>query len=354
VRLLLQYEANPDLVMQNGWTSLIYACETNRLPSIVEEFFKYGANPNARDAQGVTALGLACFRNHPDLVKVLLSNGADPNLPGKELPVLTSLLYPTCLELLIAAGADVHSYKGLMVIATYSNCIESVKLLLDAGVDPNEKLQETYSPLTTAIRDNHPEILALLLSRGADPNLMGEDVPVKMAVNKPELLMQLLDHGADVSLYKGLIALAVYYNTLDSIPILLEAGVPVDEKYLDIHTGVTTAIRENRIECLSFPLSHSADPNEPGEGLPIAHAVRFADPQMLHMLLDAGADVNRQYNGRTALMDACEYNMGGNVGMLLEIRASVDVVDNGGHTAMDIAAYKGHYEIMMLLLDGLP
>lgn len=353
VHLLLQYGANPDLVMENGWTSLVYACEKNRLPSIVQEFFTYGASPDATDAHGTTGLGLACYRNHPDLVKVLLSNGANPNLPGKELPMLVSLRYPACLEHLIAAGADLHCSKGIMEGAAHYNCIEAVKLLLDAGLDPNEKSDERFSPLTTAIRDSRVEIIDLLLSRGADPNLTGQDVPLKMAVNKPEILKRLIVGGAKVDLCKGLVEQAVHYNNLESITILLEAGVPIDEKEQGLHTAVTTAIRGNLIECLSFLLSHGADPNEPGDGLPLISASRFADPDRLGLLLDAGADVNRQHDGRTALMEACNYNTMENVKMLLERGARQDAADDNGNTAMDIAAYKGHDEIVKLLLEGM-
>src|SRR5947209_10956793 len=126
--------------MQNGWTSLIYAAEKNRLPSIVQEFFNHGANPDAKDANGNTALRVACSKNNLEIVKDLLSNnGGDPCLPGPDLPVRVSLRHPACLELLISAGADLHAYAGLVELATSHSCLESVKLLLDGGVDPNER-----------------------------------------------------------------------------------------------------------------------------------------------------------------------------------------------------------------------
>ena len=114
-----------------------------------------------------------------------------------------------------------------MELATWYNCIDSIKLLLDAGADPNEKHQERYSPETTAIRDNYLEILVLLLPRGADPNFVGENHPLFMAVSKPVILKQLIAAGADVRTYKGLIEAAVYRNCIESILILLEAGMPI-------------------------------------------------------------------------------------------------------------------------------
>lgn len=305
--------------------------------------FDYGADLNAKDGEGRTALGIACCRNHPDVVKVLLFNDADPDIPGKDLPVLVSLRHSACLELLISAGADVHTYKGLVELATYHNSIDCVKLLLDAGVDPIEKHQEIYSPITTAIRDNDPEILSLLLSRGANPNEKGQDVPLKMAVNKPAILKQLLAAGADVKLYKGLIELAVYHNHLESIQILLNAGVPIDEKQMDRCSPPTTALQDNRIECLSYLLAHVADPNMKTEGVLVFRAVRFEESDnRLRMLLDAGVDLNKVWNGRTALMEACEWGVVGNVKLLLERGADVEMVDGEGMGAMDITATKGH------------
>jgi ankyrin repeat protein len=70
------------------------------------------------------------------------------------------------------------------------------------------------------------------------------------------------------------------------------------------------------------------------------------------MVLDAGADVNLKFEGYTALMKACEENKMDNVKLLLKAGADMDAVDDKGNTAMDLAANKGHDEIVMLLLDG--
>lgn len=104
---------------------------------------------------------------------------------------------------------------------------------------------------------------------------------------------------------------------------------------------------------MSYLLSHGADPNEPDEGLPLARAVPFEDPERLQLLLDAGADVNKKHNGRTALMEAYEHNTGRDLSMLLERGAKAVLADGGGSAAMDIAAYKGHDEIVKMLLNAM-
>lgn len=178
VRDLLLYGADPNLIMANGDCSLRYACDRVVKPSVVEDLLNYGADPNLKNASGETALAIACHRNHTEIMGILLSRGADPNIRGTDLPIRCALRNPECMRLLISAGADFKLSKGLMELAVYYNAIDTVRLMLDAGVDPNEKMSDYYSPLTTSIRDNHPEITSLLISRGADMHQKGEGFPL--------------------------------------------------------------------------------------------------------------------------------------------------------------------------------
>jgi ankyrin repeat protein len=193
----------------------------------------------------------------------------------------------------------------------------------------------------------------LLLSRGADPNLKGQERPIIQALSKPAILRQLVEGGADVRQYKGILEAAVNRNNIESVNILLDAGVPIDEKHNNRYTPLVTAIRDNHILIVGHLIAKGADVNALGETLPIIMAARFADTQRLKMVLDAGADVNKQFEGKSALMEACERNHKNSVTLLLERKADVNAVDGRGSTAMDIAANKGNDEIVMMLLDAM-
>ncbi|KAH0537558.1 hypothetical protein FGG08_005657 [Glutinoglossum americanum] len=346
VRLLLQYGADPDLIMHNGETGLVYACDRNVLPGLVQEILDHGADPNVKNARGLTALYAACNRNHPEIVNILLSKGADPNLAGPELPVLAALHYPACLVLLISAIADIHTYKGLMERATFYNLVDAVKLLLDAGVDPNEKYQEVYSPITTAIRDNHPEIFSLLLSRGADPNLKGQDIPLAMAVKRPELLKQLIAGGADISRYKGLVERAVYHNSIESVEFLLDVGADPNERYDELWSPLTTAIRDDHPEIISLLLSRGADPNLEGQGVPLAMAVKR--PELLKQLIAGGADISR-YKG--LIERAVYHNSIESVEFLLDAGVDPNEKRDEFWSPLTTAIRDDHPEVISLLLS---
>jgi len=84
-------------------------------------------------------------------------------------------------------------------------------------------------------------------------------------------------------------------------------------------------------------------------------AARHEDPNMVRMLLEKGVDVNaaHEVHGMTPLMRACWYGRMETVKVLLENGASIDAVNKEGKAAMDIAAERGHDEIMVVLLEAM-
>jgi ankyrin repeat protein len=177
---------------------------------------------------------------------------------------------------------------------------------------------------------------------------------LQIAATNPEMLKQLTTGGADVRKANGVIEKAVFRNSVESIPILVAAGAPVDGHPEDYYRPLYTAVRDNLPECMSKLLSLGADPNIiAGEGSPFLLAASHGDPTKLKILLDAGADVNLAQDGVTALMRACEHNLVGNVELLLEKGANAHIVDSRGRTAMEIASEKGHDDLVMLLLEAM-
>ena len=77
---------------------------------MVKFFLEYGANPDAVDTYGKSALGIAVTNKALTIVKVLLENGANP---------------------------DMQMYnKPLLITAIQSESLLMVKALLDAGANP--------------------------------------------------------------------------------------------------------------------------------------------------------------------------------------------------------------------------
>ena len=139
-----------------------------------------GADPNTgfwtagKLPEHETALyGAAGVAHHPELTRLLLERGADPNdievcyhspetydLRAMQLVVETGRVTPDNLALMLVRKHDWHDYDG-------------VKYLLEHGADPNRQRSHGWRPINHAVaRDNSLKIIELLLDHGADPNLV--------------------------------------------------------------------------------------------------------------------------------------------------------------------------------------
>jgi ankyrin repeat protein len=186
ITLLLDNGADPDLKNGSGETALMQAAKgglsqpVEVYAGIIRLLLERGADPNIK-GQG-TALANSIHFQKPELTKVLLEGGANPN-PKIEHFVPTPLTkavqteIPDLVRLLLEAGADPNAEnKGgvpaLMwaVTADHEN-LEIVRMLLAAGANPNVRALDGYPLLMVAIEEltNH-EIIRALLDAGANPD----------------------------------------------------------------------------------------------------------------------------------------------------------------------------------------
>jgi ankyrin repeat protein len=333
------------------------AVSINNMES-VRILLKAGVDPNIKKDGTYTPLCTAIRDDRAELLQLLLSNGADPNVMASEYPAFKCITHNRVhfLPLLVAAGADLHTPKGILETAISTNNMEALYWLLDQGVSLNDKSPKGDSPLTTAIRENRIDIVDLLLSRGADPHMRGQDWPLCMAVRNPPILKRILSVVPEPQAFKGVMEMAASANQLESIKLLIAAGVSVEDKNGGVFSPLTTAIREDRREIVSYLLSEGgADVNSPGEHLPIVKALRRyhgKDTEIMELLLKHGADPNKIYRGWNAVMQAIE-NGDADVLRLLSQKAGVDleVEDEMGRNVVDIAASRGWTEAVQILTD---
>ncbi|KAI1502604.1 ankyrin repeat-containing domain protein [Biscogniauxia marginata] len=335
------------------------ATSINNMESI-KILLKAGVNPNSKKDGTYTPLCSAIRDNRPDIFHLLLANGADPNVPAAEYPTFKCVTHfrTHFLAPLKAAGANLNHPKGIIETAVQHNNTEALKWLLDHGVSPNDAAPDTKAtPLTTAIRENKLELVELLLSRGANPNVRGQDWPVCMAVKHPAILERLLPALEQPRAFKGLMEMAVSADQLESVKLLLAAGVSVEDRNGGVFSPLTTAIRERHKEIVRYLLHEAgADPNAPGEHLPIVKALRRyeeGDTDIIEMLLARGADPNKVYRGHNAVIQAIEMGDAHVLRMLIE-RCGVDLnaVDDAGRTPLENAEMRGWDEGRKILLKS--
>jgi ankyrin repeat protein len=152
----------------------------------VQRLLSEGASVAAADERGVTALIAAAYRNRLEVVRLLLEAGADPNVQDATRQsaylIATSEGSLDLLRLTLAHGADVHrkdSYNGTGLIrAADRGHHEIIRELLrtDLGQEVDHVNRLGWTALLEAIilgdgGPRHSECVRLLLEAGADPNL---------------------------------------------------------------------------------------------------------------------------------------------------------------------------------------
>lgn len=163
---------------------------------IIQQLLDLGADVNHVGKLGRTPIIAAANAPNAPLVTKLLAKGADPNIPE--------------------TGTNDGSLGHAICYAAYSRSPEVIRLLLQAGADPNARTNgpDGRTALILAIdyarvkNETAPcETVIALVEGGASPNLArtGGFTPLLYTINSqmPETAKYLLAHGADPELKIG-------------------------------------------------------------------------------------------------------------------------------------------------------
>ena len=128
--------------------------------------------PNPRPIREPAIYGAAAIARNPDLTRLLLEYGADPN--DEETPYHVPEGYDnTVMEILLESGRlNRQSLAWMLVRKGDWHDVEGLRLLLARGADPNVTFPPGGNALHNAVRsDNSLSAIELLLDHGADPSL---------------------------------------------------------------------------------------------------------------------------------------------------------------------------------------
>lgn len=182
IQLLVLAGRSLDIYNNLRQTPLHLAVITKQ-PNMVETLLRAGAEPSALDRNGQTALHLCCEYNQRDCLSVVLS--------------LSTL--STCLE--------IRNYEGLspLHLAVLQGRKDLARLLLSAGADINVMdVKSGQSPLMHAVENNNADMVHFLIENRCDVNSQSYSGNTALhsacGRGQAETVRLLLKSGADSSL----------------------------------------------------------------------------------------------------------------------------------------------------------
>lgn len=244
--------------------------------STVEALINEGVDINGRDRDGRTPLQVAATVGGPEkleVIRLLLAKGANPNLRDNSgTSPLDEAVWKGWTEraaLLLEGGASIdapESKTGASPLneAAFQGHIGVVKLLIARGADARIRDHNGFLPIENAVRENHPEVISLLL--GPHPN--------------PDLLQHLLED-------------AIRRHQHEIAAILLDAGAPIDGPFSSGSTPLYEAALKGDAGIVSLLLARGANVNSRDANsltTPLYAAAAFGRQDVVTTLLLWGAD----------------------------------------------------------------
>jgi ankyrin repeat protein len=334
VRRLLA--TDPDLVNrpdpESGAPPLVFVClsqwhrvdpgRTNGMLEVARSLLDAGADPNASidsppwpsDCSPLyAAAGLA---NNPPIAQLLLERGADPDT---EKALYHTAFHPDheCLRLLLAHGATAEGGDALAGAITTRD-VGAVRLLLEAGVDPGQRLGgalgERYDdrppigPVYAAIEfDGPPELVGALLEHGSDPDTPGWSSPDE---------------------WQSPYRLALRRGRTDLVEILQRFGATDDTDDVDRLLAACAQADRALAEHIATKGAVLDQLSDADRGAALIHAADSGQVEAVRLMLDLGFDVDARGRdqGETALHMAAASGSA-------ELRIHTTVLGHGGQRA---------------------
>ena len=330
VRSLLDAGADVNATQGDGATALHWAAYWNDL-TMAQLLLDAGARVSAANDLGVTPLWLACNNGSAAMTETLLDAGADPDaaLPSGETPLMTASRTGSvdAVRSLLTRGADVNAKEGshgqsalMWAVAQRHSAV--VRTLLEHGAATDDRSmsypqvisssgnadlsgvydieQGGYTPLLFAARQGGLESARLLVAAGADVN---DVAPMGTS-------------ALVVAAHSGQSAVAMFLLEQGADPNAADAG----------YTALHAAVLRGDLDLVAALLAHGADPSPklvrgtPGRRVsadwtlshnligatPFWLAARFREPAIMRVLAEGGADPLAVKDGATAVMAALQ------------------------------------------------
>lgn len=304
VKLILGLGVDVNHRNHDGETALLYAVN-RRLPHIVLDLLRAGANPNIKDNAGTSPLAFALTYKNYECAEILLRFRAllESTNEYYSADILENIDDLTIFYNLKDNGIPFRSDDEAVVLYAKHACSYLLRKALEAGANPNATDNTGKSALAWALEHpRHPQgCAARLIQHGATfaPELLIYAIRNRMR----ELVAALLKAGADANVQDERGNTALHYATRKNAAFLVRdliaAGADIEVRNNANLTPLLVAVQSRSLESGSILLDAGANPYTKGgkhnmnaHELGERHQCRLRDKKLLKLPWDQTAQKN--------------------------------------------------------------
>lgn len=283
-------EKTMDDVVQDYIDIALLEAVFNKKAEVVDSLLALGANVNARDYPGLTAIMYGVISGDVDIINTLLLNGAEINaVDYSGTSVLMHAILANRKEFILEMmpwftlinHQDQSGYSA-MVYAAQNGDLEILEALIRAGAIVDQKTDQGTTPLMHAAAFGNFFAVDFLAFHGADVNIQSKDKSSALHLaswyGHNEIAGLLLDWGANIDIRDSSentpLMVAVMAGQLETTWYLIESGASlsaINEKGFS-PLGLAISQSDEDITDLLLEYDFQEDDNAPKYLSPLAHA----------------------------------------------------------------------------------
>jgi ankyrin repeat protein len=223
-----------------------------------------GADVNQSQPDGTTPLHWAAYRVDQELVQRLLKKGAKANVVNhygaSPLAEAARVANVPLVGMLLEAGADANitneDGQTALMLSARTGDVAVAELLVKHGADVNRREQfKDQSAVMWAAGDNHAEMVAFLVSKGADLSIRARSTDWPTQISNEPRVQYRPTGGLTPLLY------AARAGCLGCVKAMLDAGADVDRPNPDGMTPMLMALDNGYPAVAKYLLDQGANPH---------------------------------------------------------------------------------------------
>lgn len=358
--LLLERGANVNARNSYGVTALKYTSYSPDGALLAAALIERGAEVDARDNDGETALTSTAHIGNAEVIRVLAAHGADFNAKPQAwsyspLDSAANAGRAEAVSALIELGADREDWNYALLLAGMRGYPDVVERLLEYGADPNVSTETGYSCLMWTAQNGDLRSAQALIRHSANIHAVTEGGTTALTVaaicDHPDIVQGLLAAGARVNLLDA----ALIGDTPTAQTLLAERS-DTDQANERRERAFLWASSRGHVDIVRLLLESGVNVEakwDKGETALIA-AARNGHAHVMRLLIEYGADIHvKESDSDTTLLSLAAWK--GNeegVRMLLAAGADIHGTSDSGRSALISAAEWGHAGTIRALLEA--